>query len=89
MLRAVRTAIKKAFPKAKIVNVEAETHILLIYEVELDQDGQEFEAEVFVNGEILSVEREITREDLPKAIAAALDEVAGDADVKEIEKKQT
>lgn len=86
--KAARAGIKKAFPKAEILKVEREPQMVVIYEVELRQGDKRMQAEVFVNGEILSVEWKIAREALPKAVAESLAKVAGDAEIKELEKKE-
>ncbi|MHC4717976.1 MAG: hypothetical protein ACYS5V_13460 [Planctomycetota bacterium] len=88
LTKAAAASIRKAFPEAKIVEIEAEPKVLVIYEVEMTQDGKELEAEVFVNGEILTVEKEISESALPKAVAAALAKLAKGAKIKEVEQKE-
>jgi len=85
--KAVAVSIEKAFPKAKVVGVEKQRHVVLIYEVEMIQGGQEIEAEVFADGEILSVEREISAAALPKAVERALDIEARGAKIRELEQR--
>jgi len=83
---AATRAIKKAFPKAAIGQVERERESVVLYEVELEQDGREVEVEVTPGGRIVEVERAVTKGELPDAVAGALAKLAGDAKIKEIEK---
>ena len=81
-------AIKKAFPQAKIVQVEPERKSVVLYEVELTRDGGEVEVLVTSDGQIVAAESEIGKDDLPAAVAAAVAKHAGDAEIKEIEKAE-
>ena len=81
-------AIKKAFPKATLKEVEREKKGVVLYEVELKQNGAELEVQVTAEGQIVEVEQEVARAELPQAVAAALAKLAGGAKVKEIEKKE-
>jgi uncharacterized membrane protein YkoI len=85
---AAADAVKKAFPKATIEEVEREREGLVLYEVELKADGKEIEVEVTPDGQIVAVEREVAKEDLPEAVAKALGKLAGDAKIQEIEKEE-
>lgn len=81
-------AIEKAFPQAKIVQVEPERKGVVVYEVELIRDGEEVEVLVTSDGQIVAVESEIGKDDLPAAVAAAVAKHVGDAEIKEIEKEE-
>ena len=81
-------AIEKAFPKAKIVQVEPERKGVVVYEVELIRDGKEVEILVTSDGQIVATENEIGKDDLPAAVAATVAKHAGDAEIKEIEKEE-
>ena len=81
-------AIKKAYPKATIAKVEWEKEAVILYEVELREDGKEIEVEVAADGLIVEVERKVTKEELPEAVAKTLGEQAGDAEIKELEKEK-
>ena len=81
-------AIKKAFPQAKIVQVEPEKKSVVVYEVELIRDGKEVEILVTSDGQIVAAENEIDKDDLPAAVAATVAKHAGDAEIKEIEKEE-
>ena len=85
---AAAAAIKKAFPKATIDEVEREKEGVVLYEVELKQDGKEVEVEVSPDGQIVEVSREIAKGDLPKAVAKTLAKLAGGAKIREIEKEE-
>jgi hypothetical protein len=84
----VRKAFRSAFPGAKIARVEVEPQVLLIYEVDMIDKGQKRTVELFVNGEVLVVEKEVERPDLPKKIAEAISRETGKATVKELEQKE-
>ncbi len=86
---AAAAAIKKAFPQATVGEIEREKEGVVLYEVELDQNGQKIEVEVTTAGQIVEVEMEVAQEDLPEAVAKTLANLAGDAKVKKIEKEKT
>ncbi len=86
--RPAAAAIRKAYPKATIMEIEREREGIVLYEVELKQKGEEVEVEVTADGQIVSVEKEITKKDLPKAVAITLAKYAGDAKIKEIEREE-
>lgn len=85
---AAAAAVKKAFPKATIDEVEREREGVVLYEVELKQNGKEVEVEVSPGGQIVEVGRKVAKGDLPKAVAKTLAKLAGDAKIKEIEKEE-
>lgn len=85
---AAAAAIKKAFPKATIDEVEREREGVVLYEVELKQNGKEVEVEVSPDGQIVEVGRKVAKGDLPKAVAKTLARLAGDAKINEIEKEE-
>jgi len=86
--KAIGAKVVKAFPGAKVVKVDPEPKMLVFYEVELTQDGKEMEVEAFVNGEILSVESEISQAALPKVVADAAAAAANGAKITEVERKE-
>ena len=85
---AAAAAVKKAFPKATIDEVERERESIALYEVELQRDGKEFEVVVTPDGQIVAVEKQVARGDLPEAVAKKLADLAGDAKIKQIEKEE-
>ena len=87
--RAAEAAIARAFPKAAVQKVDFEPHVVAFYEVKLLQDGKEMEVEVFLNGEIFSIERRLAEADLPQPVARALAAAAKGARVGEINEKET
>lgn len=86
--KAAAAAIKKAFPKATIDEIELEKEGVVLYEVELEQGGKELEVTVSPDGQIVEVERKVSKADLPDAVAKTLARLAGDAKIKEIEKEE-
>ncbi len=86
-LSLARKVALKAFPKARIVEVESTRVRVQIpaCEVEIEHRGSEIEVTVTPDGQILSVEREISRRDLPKAVADAIGKHRGRARVSEVE----
>ena len=85
---AAKAGLQRAFPGAKLVKVEAEPNVLVMFEVEMVKDGKTFEAEVFVNGEILTVERRIAEKELPQAAARAIAAQAKGAKIQEVSQKE-
>ncbi len=85
----VKAAINKLYPKATIEEAEVEEEGVKVYEIELKQDGQEFEVTVAPDGTIIETEAEITLADVPEAVKAAVAGAAGGAEVKDICKEIT
>lgn len=85
---AAAEAIKAAFPKAKIEEVELEKECGLdIYEVELKlEDESEVEVEVAPDGAIVEIETEIAQKDAPPAVVEAFRAAAPDAKIEEVQK---
>jgi hypothetical protein len=83
---AVKKAVKKAFPDGKIVSVSTEKEKgELVYEVQLKVKKQNVDATFTPDGKLVSVEKEITVADLPKAVKDALDKRYPKATVKKVE----
>jgi hypothetical protein len=73
--KAVSGAVKKKFPKAKLVSASKELEDKkTVYEVTLEDGEQKVQVTVTPEGEITEVEKEIPAKDLPKAVRAALDD---------------
>lgn len=85
---AAAAAIRKAFPKATIDEVERETASIVLYEVELKQGRKEIEVQVSRGGQIVEIGRRVAKVDLPKAVARTLAKLAGDARIREIEREE-
>jgi len=86
---AAADAIKAAFPKAKIEEVEVEKEEgVTLYEVELEQDDAETEVEVAADGTIVEIETEIAAKDVPEAVLQAIHAADPDARLEEIEKTE-
>ena len=86
---AVKAAIEALYPQAVIEEAKTEKECLKVYEVELKQDGQEFEVTFAPDGTVIEVEMEVAMEDLPPAVAETVAKAARGANVKEIEQEAT
>lgn len=85
---AVTAAIEKAWPGAKVGEVEEEELELAGYEVELKVGEQELEATVAPDGTIVEVETEATRDELPAPVKERLAKLGGAVgDVARIERR--
>ena len=84
--KAVMDAVKKEFPKAKLVSASKETvDKKTIYEVTVKDGEQNVQVSVTPEGEIAEVEKEIAAKDLPKAVTETLDEKYPAATIKKAE----
>jgi len=86
---AVKAAIEALYPQAEIEEAEVEEEGLKVYEVELEQNGQEVELTVTPDGTLVEVETEMALEGLPELVAKAIAEAAEGATVKEVSKEVT
>jgi uncharacterized membrane protein YkoI len=86
---AVKAAIDALYPQATIEEAKEEEEGLKVYEVELEQNGQEVELTVAPDGTIVEVETEVAMDSLPAAVAAALAQAAEGAEVKEVSQEVT
>jgi hypothetical protein len=84
--KAVAKAIKKHFPDAKVVGASKEKEDgKLVYEIQLKVKKQNVEATFTPEGKLISVEKEITVADLPKAVRKEMDKRYPKAKVKKVE----
>ncbi|MFH1732184.1 MAG: PepSY-like domain-containing protein, partial [Planctomycetota bacterium] len=82
-------AVKAAFPGATVSEIERENENgVLLYEVELKQNGAEIDVKVMADGTIVEVESKIAAKDLPAAVAKAVEKAAPGATIKEVERKE-
>jgi uncharacterized membrane protein YkoI len=86
---AVKEAINALYPQAAIKEAKVEEEGLKVYEIELEQDGQEIELTVTPDGTIVEVEAEVAMENLPPAVAAAIAQAAEGAEIEEIKTEVT
>jgi uncharacterized membrane protein YkoI len=71
--KAVTEAVKAKFPGAELVSAGKETENgQLLYEVALKHKGHKMDVTFKADGTLVSVEKEITAQDLPKAVAKTL-----------------
>lgn len=87
--RPAQAAIARAFPQAAVQKVDFKPRVVAFYEVKLVHEGKEMEVEVFLNGEIFTVERRLTEGELPPPVAKALAAAAKGARVGEVTQKET
>jgi biopolymer transport protein ExbD len=84
--KAVREAVKKRFPKAKVTAAAQEGEAgKKVYEVTLKQDGKNIDVTIKPDGTIELIEKEIAFSDLPKAVSASLEKKYPEATYKIIE----
>jgi len=85
---AAAAAVDKILPGAETRHVRLETEGVRVYEVTLVKDGADVEVEVAPDGTVMEVEKAVGQADLPAAVAAALAQVAGGAEIKELERTE-
>src|SRR5262249_39399956 len=84
--KAVKAAIKARFPDAKINGASTEKDgDKTVYELAIVNKGQKIDVTLTPEGQIVTMEKEITLKDLPKAVAATLHAKYAKADLKIIE----
>jgi hypothetical protein len=72
--KAVLDAVKKRFPRAKLVEAARETEDgKTEYEITVKEDGKKIDVTVTPKGAITLIEKEISRKDLPKVVHDALE----------------
>jgi hypothetical protein len=73
--KAILQSVKKRFPKAEVVRASKETteDKKTVYEIELKEGGKTTDVTLTPEGVITLIEKEITVEDLPKAVRETLD----------------
>ncbi|MDD3603838.1 MAG: hypothetical protein PHD86_01445 [Kiritimatiellae bacterium] len=86
---AVKDAIAAAFPNAEIEEFKAETENgVALYEVEIEIADDEMDVSVTADGQIVEIESEVSLEDVPGPVAAALQKEAGGGEIEEISKEE-
>ena len=84
--KAVADAVKKKFPKAKVVSASKEIEDeKTLYEVTLKDGEQNVQVTATPEGKIVEIEKEIAAKDLPKEVTEALDEKYPKATIKKVE----
>jgi len=81
----VAAAVQDLYPQGKIEEVQKDRESIMLYEIEVTQDGQEYELSIAPDGTIVEEEQEIAVQDLPQVIQ---DAIAG-SDVEEVTKEVT
>lgn len=87
--RAVRESLRDAFPEGRIRNVRSRPKVIRIYEVDLVEDGRPVQAEVVVNGEILTVYRQVSATDVPNAVASSIRNAMDGEELERVVQKET
>ncbi len=85
---AVKAAIEKAFPGAKLGDSERETLRVVVYEVDVKSGESALTLKVGRDGTILEVEGVVTQADLPAPVAQALTSAASGATIGKIERAE-
>jgi len=86
---AAKTALDTLYPNAEIEEAKVEKEGLKVYEVELEQNGQEVEVMLAPDGTLMEVETEMTVQELPELVAKAIENAAEGAIVNEVSKETT
>jgi hypothetical protein len=86
---AAAKAVKEAFPKATIDEVEKNDEDgLILYDVELKDGDVAMDVEVAADGTLIKMSTEVAIKDVPAAAAQAIQKAAEGATIKEIEKAE-
>ncbi len=84
--KPVVDAVKKKFPKAELNSASKEKEDgKIVYEVNIKDGKTTIEVTVTPEGKIVSIEKEITVKDLPKAVAETLESKYPKATIKKVE----
>src|SRR5579871_6237590 len=71
--KAVANSIKARFPAAQITSAAKETENgVVVFDIELKQDGRKFESDIKEDGTILEIEKEVATKDWPAALKDAI-----------------
>lgn len=89
--KAATATLRQRFPDARIRDVEVEKrgHGLCIYEAEIRQNGKEMDVQVSDTGTLVKIKTHVAANQLPRAVARALEESAGGVRIRESEKVET
>ena len=80
--QAVRDSVERRFPGAKVSTTERETEKgKVVFEVALTQEDRKYEMHIKDDGTIEAVEKEISLNDVPKAVLAAVTQKYSDATI--------
>ena len=82
---ATMAALEALYPNAEIEKVEVKKEGLKVYEIELEQYGQDVEVTLTSDGTLMAVETEIAPKELPGLVSMAITKVAKDAAIEEVE----
>ncbi len=84
--KAVSDAVKTRFPKIEMVSASKETEDgKTVYEVTLKNKGKSIDVSVSLEGKLQAIEKEVAKEDLPKAVAERFDAKYAKSTIKRIE----
>lgn len=84
--KAVVDAVKAKFPSAKLISAEKEKEDgKTVYEVAIKDGEQNIEVTLTPAGQIVTIEKEISTKDLPKALAEALEKKYPKATINKLE----
>jgi uncharacterized membrane protein YkoI len=81
--KAVADAIKARFPNGEITSAEKETENgKVVYDIELKQGGRKYEMDLYEDGTVIEVEKEI--KPVPEKIAKAIDAKYPKAEIEDV-----
>ena len=85
---AVQQSLQEMFPDARIHEVEYQRKIVRLYEIEVIDDGEENTLIVSRDGTVMSVEHEISPNELPAEALIAIQKLSGSTRIEEAERIQ-
>src|SRR5262245_25014563 len=70
--KAVRDALEGRFPGAEVTSIEKETTGgKVLYDIELKHKGRKYEMDVYEDGTVVEIEKEVAAKDVPEAVTKA------------------
>jgi hypothetical protein len=84
----IKAAVKALFPSASVEKAKAETEGIKTIEVELKDGEKECSVNLAEDGTVISVETEVAAEGLPEAVAKAVKEQTGGAEISTIQREE-
>ncbi|MFH1370277.1 MAG: PepSY-like domain-containing protein [Planctomycetota bacterium] len=86
---AVTDAISSMHPGAVVKEANLEEEETKVYEVVIEQNGQEIELTIAPDGTVVEVTTEVAVKDLPPAVARAITDASGGARIEKVENEVT
>jgi len=86
---AVKAVINAEYPGAEIEESQVEKEGIKVYEVELEQEGQDVELTISADGKIIEKETEIPLSEVPAGVKAAIEGACEGGEIEEVTKEVT